>query len=92
MTEAREIVVRLQLEYPPGSPSVPAVTVPSDEPLLCRVGEAARLLAVGETTVWELIAQGDLESFTIGARRVVTRAGIEAYVRRRLAEGDGDAA
>ena len=89
MTETREIVLRLQLEYAPLGPG-PAVSVAADQPLLCKIREAARLLAVGETTVHELIARGELESVAIGRSRRVTRAGIEAYVRQ-LAGGDGDA-
>jgi excisionase family DNA binding protein len=92
MTETREIVVRLQLEYPPGQVSEPADAVVADQPLLYKVGDAARLLAVGVSAVNELIARGEIESVKIGAARRVTRAGVMEFVRRRLAEGDGDAA
>ncbi len=45
------------------------------EPLLLRVEEVARALAVGRTKVYELIASGQLPSITIGsARRVPTEA------------------
>jgi excisionase family DNA binding protein len=86
MTEAHEIVVRIQLEYPPGTAAGAESAMAADEPLLCDVREAARLLAVGSSTVNELIARGELESVKIGASRRITRAGIEAYVTRLLAE------
>jgi len=90
MTEAREIVLRLQLEYPPAGAPEPAVI--TADPLLYRIREAARLLALGESTVDELIARGELESVKIGASRRITRAGLEQYVRRLVARGgDEDA-
>lgn len=45
------------------------------EPLLLRVEEVARVLAIGRSKVYELIASGQLPSITIGsARRVPTEA------------------
>lgn len=90
MTETREIVVRIQLEYPPGQ-TAPAVGVSADMPLAYKVARAAELLDLGETTVHELIARGELESIKVGASRRVTRAGLEAYVRRLAAEGGSGA-
>jgi excisionase family DNA binding protein len=84
MTEAREIVVRLQLEYPDRG-TAPVVATNGDRPLLYRVAEAAKLLALGVSAVNELIARGEIESVKIGAARRITRSGLEAYVRR-LAE------
>ena len=87
MTEAREIVVRIMLEYPPDRRARPVVAVTADQPLLYRVTEAAKLLAIGVSAVNELIACGDIESVKIGASRRITRDGLEAYVRRLAAEG-----
>ena len=81
MTETREIVLRLQLEYPPGLATGPVVSAAADEPVLYRVPEAARLLAVGESVVTELIARGEIESVKIGRARRITRSGIDTYVR-----------
>lgn len=89
MTETREIVVRLQLEYPSGRAAEAAVTLAADQPLLYTVAETARMLALGVSAVNELIARGEIESVKIGASRRITRTGIEAYVRH-LAEGGGD--
>ena len=45
------------------------------EPLLLRVEEVARALAICRSKVYQLIASGDLPSMTIGsARRVPTQA------------------
>jgi excisionase family DNA binding protein len=92
VTETREIVVRIVLEYPSGSGPVTAAVAAANEPLAYKVEKAADLLDVGETTVWELIARGEIESIKVGASRRITRAGLEAYVRRLAAEGRGDAA
>lgn len=60
------------------------------ERLLYRVGETARMLGIGETKMWELIARGEIDSVKIDGARRVPREAIEAYVRR-LGEGGGDA-
>ena len=88
MTETREIVVRLQLEYPSAPAGEPTVTLGADQPLLYSVREAARLLAIGVSAVTELIARGEIESVKIGASRRITRSGIEAYVQHLAGGGD----
>jgi excisionase family DNA binding protein len=54
------------------------------EPLDVTVPEAARLLSMGETTIWRLVASGELESYQIGKSRRVTLAGIRAFRERRI--------
>ncbi len=89
MSETREIVLRLQLEYPPGPvPEPTAAAIAADQPLLYRVREAAKLLALGESAVYELIARDEIESVKVGHSRRITRAGIEAYVRRLTGGGE----
>jgi excisionase family DNA binding protein len=44
--------------------------------------DAARALSVGRTTVYELIATGELESVKIGAKRLVPQDAIDAYVTK----------
>lgn len=51
-----------------------------DRSLLCTVPEAAALLGVGRTSIYELMKSGDLRSVKIGARRLVLRASIESFV------------
>lgn len=50
------------------------------EPILCSQAEAGKMLAIGKTKLGELIAQGELETIRIGARRLVKIASL-----RRLA-------
>lgn len=49
-------------------------------PLLCSQADACEMLAIGKTKLSELIAQGELESVRIGARRLVKISSV-----RRLA-------
>jgi excisionase family DNA binding protein len=58
--------------------------------LLYRPEEAAELLAIGRWKLFELLAQGEIESVKIGSARRVLRTSLEAYVARLA--GGGDAA
>jgi excisionase family DNA binding protein len=55
-----------------------------DRALLLTVREAAALLAVGRTTLYELIADGQLGTVHIGRAVRVPRAELEAFVARRF--------
>lgn len=46
------------------------------------VPETAYELNVHPNSVWNLIKAGDLESFTLGRRRLVARSAIEALIAR----------
>lgn len=48
--------------------------------LLLGVEDAARLLGVGRTTMFELIGQGHIQTVRLGRRRLVTRAGLQRFV------------
>jgi excisionase family DNA binding protein len=87
-SEPVEIVIRLQIQLPPGM-SLIATPVP-DEPLTCSVAAAAAKLGIGKSKVAELIARGDIESIKIDNARRIPHTAIAAYVQR-LAEGGGDA-
>lgn len=50
--------------------------------LLLTVPDAGRALAVGRSTVYELIAAGELETVHIGRACRVTVESIESYVER----------
>ena len=58
--------------------------------LLYRVPEAARMLGLGPSKTWELIARGEIESVKIDGARRIPREAIETYVRQ-LREVGGDA-
>jgi excisionase family DNA binding protein len=53
------------------------------EPLLVRVPEAARLLGLGRSTVYELIAAGDIEVVHVGRACRVPRSALDEFVERR---------
>ncbi len=53
---------------------------PHPTPLLLTVVEAARLLGVGRSTAYELLASGELESVHIGRSRRVPLAAVEEFV------------
>ncbi len=51
-------------------------------PRLVSVKDAARLLGIGVTKVYELISDGLLDTISIGARRLVTLSSIDALIQR----------
>ena len=50
--------------------------------LLLKITDAADMLSIGRSTVYELIAAGRLETVHIGRAVRVTTASIEAFVDR----------
>ena len=56
--------------------------------LLLKIPEAAELLAIGRSTVYELIAFGHLETVPIGRSVRVPTASIEAFVDRERSGRD----
>ena len=50
--------------------------------LLLTVEEASILLRLGRTSAYELVMRGMIPSIKIGRRRLVVRAGLEAYVAK----------
>lgn len=53
------------------------------EKLLFTVEEAATILGIGRSRIFELIRTGQLESLKIGKSRRVTREHMEAFVQRK---------
>jgi excisionase family DNA binding protein len=64
----------------PTSATVNAHAVPAERRVLLRVEEAAKAMSIGRTTMYQLIASGEIETVTIGARRLVPLKAIERYV------------
>ena len=65
---------------------------PTDR-LLLTVSEAASCLGIGRSTLYELVASGEIESVTIGRSRRVPAEALGAYVERlrsTSAEPSGD--
>lgn len=56
------------------------------EKLLCSPEEAAELLGVGRSYMFELVARGEVESFKVGRLRKIPREALTAYVERLRAE------
>jgi excisionase family DNA binding protein len=55
------------------------------------VEEAAHILGVGRTVVYEKIGSRELESVKIGARRLIPSDALDAYIARLRAEHTSDA-
>lgn len=59
---------------------LPTTSVPTgnpDVPVLLRVADAARLLSVSRTSMYQLIASGRVPTVKIGRSRRVPRSGLE---------------
>jgi excisionase family DNA binding protein len=50
--------------------------------VLYSVKETAKLMAVSERAIYNLLEQGTLNSVKVGARRLVRRADLESFVNR----------
>jgi excisionase family DNA binding protein len=48
------------------------------EPVLVSIPDAARLLGIGKTKCYELLAKGSLSAVTIGSRRLVKLESVKA--------------
>jgi excisionase family DNA binding protein len=62
---------------------------PAEVRLLVTPEEAAGLLSIGRTTVYELISRGELQSVHIGRSRRVPVGSLVAYVRQLLEQAHG---
>jgi excisionase family DNA binding protein len=60
-------------------------SVPGPRPLAVRVADASRLTGIGKTKLFELIANGTLETTSIGRRRLILYRSLQ-----RLIEGPAD--
>jgi excisionase family DNA binding protein len=54
----------------------------SSDTLLCSTEEAAQLLGIGRSQLFELLARDEVESVKIGRRRLVPRDALTAYVQQ----------
>jgi excisionase family DNA binding protein len=50
--------------------------------VLYSVKEAAKLMAVSERSIYNLLEQGTLKSVKVGARRLVRRDELDSFVNR----------
>ena len=54
----------------------------SAEKLLVTVEEAAQLLSVNRSTVYDMLGRGDLPSIKIGRRRLISRQSLVDFINR----------
>ena len=55
------------------------------EPICVRVNDAARMIGVGRTKLYELISSGELETIKIGKATRITTASLHRLVERHRA-------
>ena len=53
------------------------------EPICVTVNDAARMIGVGRTKLYELISSGELETVKIGKATRITTASLHELVRRQ---------
>ena len=63
----------------PGEP-----TIAQERPLLLRAEEAAKLLSLGRSTVFQLLASGELPAVRVGRAVRVRRADVERWIEERV--------
>lgn len=56
------------------------------EPLLVRVEEAARILSLSRSTIYEMLDSGELASVRRGAARRIPVAALHAWIARQLGQ------
>ena len=57
--------------------------LPPPDPICVRVNEAARMIGVGRTKLYELIAAGEVETGKLGKATRITTASLHDLVRRQ---------
>lgn len=55
----------------------------SHDPICVRVNDAAQMIGVGRTKLYELIAAGEVETIKFGNATRITTASLHDLVRRR---------
>ncbi|SES13449.1 helix-turn-helix domain-containing protein [Sphingobium sp. YR768] len=56
---------------------------PLPEPICVRVNEAARMIGVGRTKLYAMIASGEVEAVKLGKATRITTASLHDLVRRQ---------
>lgn len=60
---------------------------PSPEPICVRVNDAARMIGVGRTKLYELIAAGEVETVKLGKSTRITTASLHDLIKRQREAG-----
>jgi excisionase family DNA binding protein len=53
------------------------------DPICVRVNDAARMIGVGRTKLYQLIASGEIETVKLGKSTRITTASLQDLVRRQ---------
>lgn len=56
------------------------------EPLVIGTTEAARLLGISRPTLYQLLGRSDFPCFRVGSRRLISVAGLQAWIDRQTKE------
>ncbi|MEK7455129.1 MAG: helix-turn-helix domain-containing protein [Pseudomonadota bacterium] len=62
-------------------------TTPSPDPICVRVNDAARMIGVGRTKLYELIAAGEVETVKLGKSTRITTSSLHDLIRRQRGAG-----
>lgn len=57
--------------------------LPPPDPICVRVNDAARMISVGRTKLYELIAAGEVETVKLGKSTRITTASLHDLIRRQ---------
>jgi excisionase family DNA binding protein len=72
--------------------SIPSTGLGDDERLVVSPRRARHLLDCGNTRLYELLKNKELESYVDGRSRKIVTASIHRYIAQRLKEADSSAA
>lgn len=56
------------------------------QPLALGIDDAARVIGVARSMLYEIVARGELPSFKIGRRRMILAKELETYINRVAVE------
>jgi excisionase family DNA binding protein len=56
---------------------------PPPDPICVRVNDAARMIGVGRTKLYKLIAAGEVETVKLGKATRITTASLQNLIRRQ---------
>lgn len=56
------------------------------QPLALGIDDAARVIGVARSMLYEIVARGDLPSFKLGRRRMILAKELETYINRMAVE------
>lgn len=55
--------------------------------LALGIDEAARVIGVARSMLYEIVARGEIESFKLGRRRLILTKNLESYINKVAREG-----